>query len=68
MSAGVEAGELNPLAIEVMREVGIEISNAKTKTIGEVLHDGSLLPHLLREPLGHLGKAFVVGMHGDGVE
>ncbi|MFM9027207.1 MAG: arsenate reductase ArsC, partial [Bacteroidota bacterium] len=29
-SAGLEAGALNPLAIEVMREVGIDISRNET--------------------------------------
>ena len=43
-SAGMEPGELNPLAIEAMREAGIDISNNKTKSIfgkykqGEAFH------------------------------
>jgi protein-tyrosine-phosphatase len=32
VSAGLEPGELNPLAVEVMREVGIDISRNKTKS------------------------------------
>ncbi len=31
MSAGIEAGTLNPNVVEVMKEVGIDISNNKTK-------------------------------------
>jgi arsenate reductase (thioredoxin) len=31
-SAGLEPGELNPLAVEVMQEVGIDISKNKTKS------------------------------------
>ena len=30
-SAGLEPGELNPLAVQVMDEVGIDISNNKTQ-------------------------------------
>jgi len=30
MSAGLEPGEINPLAVEAMREIGIDISQNKT--------------------------------------
>ena len=33
MSAGIEPGVLNPLVVEVMKEVGIEISENKTKSV-----------------------------------
>ena len=37
MSAGIKpVSEINPVAIEVMREVGIDISNQKSKEITEV--------------------------------
>ncbi len=32
-SAGLEPGKLNPLAIEVMKEIGIDISQNKTKSV-----------------------------------
>ncbi len=32
-SAGIEPGELNPLAVEVMREVGIDIARNRTKSV-----------------------------------
>jgi arsenate reductase len=32
-SAGLEAGELNPLAVEAMQEVGIDISPNKTQRV-----------------------------------
>lgn len=32
-SAGLEPGELNPLAVEVMKEVGIDISRNETKNV-----------------------------------
>jgi arsenate reductase len=36
LSAGIKpSGEINPLAIEVMKEVGIDISNQKSKEITE---------------------------------
>ena len=39
-SAGVRNGELNPFAIEVMRELGIDISGHRPQTFEE-LHDSS---------------------------
>src|SRR5882724_4020691 len=32
-SAGLEAGKLNPLAIEAMREIGIDISQKQTQSV-----------------------------------
>jgi len=40
LSAGLEPGELNPLAVEVMREVGIDISQNKTKSVFELYRRG----------------------------
>jgi arsenate reductase len=39
-SAGLEAGKLNPLAVEVMKEDGIDISNNQTKDVFEFLKEG----------------------------
>ena len=39
-SAGVRAGELDPLAVEVMEEIGLEIGKHKPKSF-EDLEDGS---------------------------
>lgn len=39
-SAGLEAGKLNPLAVEVMKEDGIDISNNKTNEVFEFLKEG----------------------------
>jgi len=36
-SAGIEKGSLNPYAVESMREVGIDISNQRAKSIAEIL-------------------------------
>lgn len=32
-SAGIEPGKLNPLAVEAMKKIGIDISQNKTKSV-----------------------------------
>jgi thioredoxin type arsenate reductase len=39
-SAGLEPGVLNPLVVEAMREVGIDIATARTKSVAEMLAQG----------------------------
>jgi len=39
-SAGLEPGTLNPLVIEAMQEVGIDIATARTKSVAEMLSHG----------------------------
>jgi arsenate reductase len=39
-SAGLEAGTLNPLVVEVMEEDGIDISQNKTKDVFDFFKDG----------------------------
>ena len=39
-SAGLEPGVLNPLVVEAMQEVGIDIAKAKTKSVAEMLARG----------------------------
>ena len=39
-SAGLEPGTLNPLVVEAMREVGIDISGNRTKSVAEMLETG----------------------------
>ena len=36
-SAGLEAGKLNPVVVEVMKEVGIDISRNQTKAVSDFL-------------------------------
>lgn len=36
MSAGLYPGELNPITIEVMQEIGIDISHQRSKLLAEV--------------------------------
>jgi arsenate reductase len=46
-SAGLESGELNPLAVEVMKEVGIDISKNKTQSVFEVYKHGELFSYVI---------------------
>lgn len=41
-SAGLEPGTLNPLVVEVMREIGIDISGNKTQAVSDVLKSGQV--------------------------
>jgi arsenate reductase len=36
-SAGLEAGSLNPVVVEAMREVGIDISQQKTDLVDDLI-------------------------------
>jgi len=46
-SAGLEPGTLNPLAIEVMRELGIDISGNQTKSVFDYFKQGSLFDYVI---------------------
>ncbi len=46
-SAGLEAGKLNPLVIEVMKEDGIDISNNPTKNVFDFLKEGRLYHYVV---------------------
>ena len=46
-SAGLEAGTLNPIAVEAMREVGIDISGNKTKTVLDISRSGQIFSHVI---------------------
>lgn len=46
-SAGLEAGTLNPLAIEVMKEVGIDISNKKTRNVFDLVKAGKIYAYVI---------------------
>ena len=39
-SAGLEPGTLNPLAVAVLREVGIDIADKETRGVSEVIESG----------------------------
>lgn len=46
-SAGLEPGALNPLAVEVMREVGIDIAGNRTQAVFELFKTGRLYAHAI---------------------
>ncbi len=46
-SAGLEPGALNPLAVEVMREIGIDISKNTTKSVFDFIKQGKLFHYVI---------------------
>lgn len=46
-SAGLEAGSLNPLAVEVMREEGIDISQQTTNDVFDYFKEGRLYDYVI---------------------
>jgi arsenate reductase len=46
-SAGLEPGTLNPLAVEVMKEVGIDISANRTNSVFDFFKNGSLFDYVI---------------------
>src|SRR5438132_8450272 len=46
-SAGLEPGTLNPLAVAVMKEAGIDISEKKTQSVFDVFKSGQLFAHVI---------------------
>ncbi|HTH20235.1 MAG TPA: arsenate reductase ArsC [Candidatus Udaeobacter sp.] len=46
-SAGLEQGELNPLVVEAMAEIGIDISQNKTKSVFDIWKSGELLQYVI---------------------
>jgi arsenate reductase (thioredoxin) len=45
LSAGIEPKGLNPLAVETMREIGIDISKQRSKDVGEFI--GQSIPYVI---------------------
>jgi len=46
-SAGLEPGTLNPLAVEVLREMEIDISKNKTQAVFDVFKSGELFAYVI---------------------
>ena len=46
-SAGLEPGTLNPFAVRVMDEIGIDISNNETKAVFDVWKSGQLFTYVI---------------------
>ncbi len=47
MSAGLEPGTLNPLVVDVMKEVGIDISRNQTKSAFDLFKKGELYSYVI---------------------
>lgn len=46
-SAGLEPGTLNPLAVEVMQEIGIDISHKQTQAVFDVFKSAQLFAYVV---------------------
>lgn len=46
-SAGIEPGEINPLAAEILKEVGIDISSKKTQSVFDLFNEGKEFDHII---------------------
>lgn len=46
-SAGLEPGKLNPLAVSVLQEIGIDISKNKTQAVFDVFKSGELFAYVI---------------------
>jgi arsenate reductase (thioredoxin) len=46
-SAGLEPGTINPLVVEVMREVGIDLSQKRTQAVFDVWKSGKLFHYVI---------------------
>lgn len=46
-SAELEPGELNPFVVEVLREIGIDISGKKTQSAFELYKSGQFFPYVI---------------------
>jgi arsenate reductase len=46
-SAGLEPGILNPLAVEAMREIGIDISGNETRSVADVVKTGQRFDYVI---------------------
>ena len=46
-SAGLEPGTLNPLVVEAMKEVGIDISKKETQAVFDVFKSGKLIAYVV---------------------
>jgi arsenate reductase len=46
-SAGLEPGKLHPLAVKVLQEIGIDISNNKTRAVFDVFKSGQLFAYVI---------------------
>jgi len=46
-SAGIEPGKLNPVVVEAMKEIGIDISDNKTKAVFDYIKSGQIFAYVI---------------------
>jgi arsenate reductase len=46
-SAGIEPGKLNPMAVEAMREIGIDIAGNQTKAVLDMIKSGGVFHYVI---------------------
>src|ERR1700692_7195 len=46
-SAGLEAGKLNPIVVEAMREEGVDISGNRTKAVFDIFKEGKMFAYVI---------------------
>src|SRR5881628_1365888 len=46
-SAGLEPGQLNPIVVEAMQEVGIDISGKQTKAVFDIVKSGKTFAYVI---------------------
>jgi arsenate reductase len=46
-SAGIEPGKLNPLVVEAMQELGIDLSQNATKSVADMLQSGHAFAYVI---------------------
>ena len=46
-SAGLEPGNLNPLAVEALREIGIDITGKETQAVADVVQSGTRFDYVI---------------------
>jgi len=47
LSAGLEPGKLNPIVVEAMHEIGIDISQNQTKAVSDMLKSGKTFQYVV---------------------
>ena len=46
-SAGLEPGKLNPVVVEAMQEIGVDISGNPTKSVFDMFKSGKMFAHVI---------------------
>jgi arsenate reductase len=46
-SAGLEPGKINPIVVEALQEIGINIAGKPTQSVDDVLRSGQLFSHVV---------------------